>query len=178
MAVPAIVVGAAFCAHAKAEAAAPLAARIGYVDMEEALNRVSDGVKAKKQLKLEFKEKQQRLDILQKKVASMRDELDRERLTLPPDVLKTKERTYRQQLMEVQQRFADFQREMAGREARLTEEIIGRLRGIVRRIGDDEGFALILEKSQEVVLYAPHADDITDRVIKLYDGSSRGKRRR
>ena len=177
MVVLACIAGAAICAHAE-EASGSGSSRIGYVDMGRALNRVSDGVAAKRQLKLEFKERQQRLDILQKELVEMREELDRKRLALSTDVLEAKERAYRQKLMEVQHRFSDFQRKMAEREARLTDEILKNLRGVVRDIGDRGDYALILEKSQEIVLYAPGADDLTDRVIKDYNRSSRGKRRR
>ncbi len=178
MAVLVCIAGAAVCAHAGEPTDAAGGSRIGYVDMGRALNKVSDGVAAKKQLKVEFKERQQRLDILQKELVVMREELDRKRLVLSTEVLDAKERAYRQKLIEVQHRFSDFQRKMAEREARLTDEILKNLRGIVRDIGDREDYALILEKSQEIVLYAPGADDLTDRVIKDYNRGSRGKRRR
>lgn len=152
-------------------------AKIGYVDFNRALNEVSDGKNASKRLKNEFKEKQQKLNLLQEDLASMKEEIDRDRLLLSSDVIKEKERAYRQKLSEVQRRFAEFHREMSEREALLTEEILKRLKSIVRSIGADQGYALILEKSQEIVLYAPAAEDLTDLVIKQYNRSGSKKRR-
>ncbi len=148
--------------------------RIGYVDFTRALNQVSDGRKAKKRLRGEFKEKQDRLNILQSELTKMKEEIERDRLILSTGELKTKERLYRQKLMDVQRRFADFRREMSEREGHLTEEILGRLRKIVQSIGERDGYSLILEKSQELVIYTPAAEDLTDRVIKEYN---RGKKK-
>ena len=64
---------------------------------------------------------------------------------------------------------AAFQREMENREGTLTQRILKKLRNIVNTIGQKEGYSLILEKSQDVVLYAPHGDDITGKVIATYD---------
>ena len=174
----AVIAGTAFCVHALPAYASDAAGRIAYVDLAKALNSTADGIKAKDQLKLEFKEKQQRLDMMQKDIISMREALDRDRLTLSPEALESREKKYRSRLTEVQQRFADYQREIAQREARLTETILSRIRQIVKKIGEQEGYALILEKSQEIVLYAPGANDITDMVLKEYNrGAARGRRR-
>lgn len=178
MAVLALIAGTAICVPAIAADEGASVPRIGYVDIGSALNKVSDGQAAKQQLKLEFREKQQRLGILQKELDAMRDELDRDRIALSSGELEFKERAYRDKLGDVQRRFADFQRDMSEREARLTDEILKRIRQIVSDIGDKEGYALILEKSQEVVLYSPNASDLTGRVIQEYNRGSGGKRGR
>jgi len=177
MAVLALVAGTAICVPARA-ADEVGAARIGYVDIGSALNKVSDGQAAKRQLKLEFKEKQQRLNLMQKELEALRDELDRERIALSSEELESKERAYREKLTDVQRRFADFQRDMGEREARLTDEILKKIRQIVSNIGEEEGYALILERSQDVVLYSPNAGDLTERVIKEYNSGSGSKRGR
>jgi len=40
-------------------------------------------------------------------------------------------------------------------------------------VGADEGFTLILENNEQVVLYASKIIDITDRVIKAYDAQKK-----
>jgi len=150
--------------------------RIGYVDFTRALNQVSDGKEAKKRLRGEFKEKQDRLNNLQSELTKMKEEIERDRMILPTEELQVKEGLYRQKLMDVQRRFADFRREMSEREAHLTEEILERLRKIVKSIGEKEGYTLILEKSQDLVIYTPAAEDLTDRVIKEYNsGAKKGR---
>lgn len=175
----AIIASAAVCVQASTPGADERAerVRIGYVDFTRALNGVSEGMAAKKRLKSEFSERQQRLDKLQQELNAIKDSIDRDRMLLSPEALEAKEKLYRQKYQEVQQQYAVFRREMSDREAHLTEEILARMREVVRGIGEEEGYDLILEKSQDVVLYAPNARDITDRVIESYNrgGSKKGR---
>jgi len=152
-----------------ADGEALLQGRIGYVDFSRALNEVGDGKRAKQRLKIEFQEKQQKLDRLQSELKSMKDNLDRDRLIASDESLKKREEAYNRKFMELQQRLDSFRMEMASKENDLTQDILSRLRTIVRDMGKKEGFTLILEKSQDVVLYAPDGGDLTDRVIAAYD---------
>lgn len=172
IAASACIAGAALPSSAKTQenavSAAPLG-RIGYVDFNRALNEVSDGKEAKKRLRGEFKEKQERLNLLQQELSEMKEKIDRDRLILSSADLEAKEAAYKQKLADVQRRFAEFRREMSEREAHLTGEILKRLHKIVDDLGEEGGYALILEKSQQIVLYAPSAEDLTSTVIKTYN---------
>ncbi len=159
-----------------AEGALQSAVRIGYVDFNRALNTVSDGVAAKKRLREEFKERQQQLDRLQEDLSRIRSELDSQKSSLSPSDMKSREDDYRKKFFELQQMLAAFRREMEIREANLTKDILKKLRTVVQDIGNEEGYSLILEKSQDVVLFAPQGSDLTDRVIAGYD-RGKGKRR-
>jgi outer membrane protein len=43
------------------------------------------------------------------------------------------------------------------------------LQKVVQKLGADEGYTLILEKSQTSVLFASKSIDMTDLAIKAYD---------
>ncbi len=43
------------------------------------------------------------------------------------------------------------------------------LQKVIQKLGADEGYTVILEKNEAIVLYTSKAIDITDRVIKLFD---------
>lgn len=150
-------------------AAAEISGKVACVDFNRALNEVADGKRAKARLKDEFKEKQQQLDRFQKELVEMRAQLDRDRLIISQEALSQKEEKYRQKFSELQQRLEGFKKEISAKEAELTGDILGRLKSIVKDVGAKEGYALILEKSQEVLLYSPEGSDVTDRVIQMYD---------
>lgn len=145
---------------------------VALVDFNRAINEVSDGKRAKQRLKDEFRERQQELDRMQNELKTARDSLDRDRLLLSQEVLEEREGQYRRKFSELQQKLDNSKREMAAKETELTHDILSRLRSIVKEIGKGESYTLILEKSQDVVLFAPEGSDITDRVISLYDGAS------
>lgn len=176
IAAAALLIGAPLRAFSATEALPAGSVKIGYVDFNRALNEVSDGISAKKRLKDEFREKQQRLDILQSELTAMKDDLDKDRMMLSAEAIEVKEKKYREKFVEVEQRYADFRRQVGDKEAHITEEILRRLHEIVRGLGDSEGYSLILEKSQEVVLYAPAAEDLTSRVIALYNSGGARKK--
>lgn len=143
--------------------------RIGYVDFNRALNEVSDGKRAKQRLKDEFEEKQAKLDRLQSELKALKDGIDRDRLIVSEEALRRREEEYQRKFNELQNRLDGFRMEMSTREHNLTNDILSRLRSIVKEIGRDEGYVLILEKSQDVVLYSQDGGDLTDRVISAYD---------
>lgn len=151
--------------------------KFGYVDFNRALNETNEGKSAKSTLEQEFKERQQKLDIVQNELQKMKQDLDKQRLILSPDALKTKEEDYRKKFVELQQKLGTFKQEMAQKEASLTAGLLDKLRGLVKDIGNKEGYTMILEKSQDVVLYAPSINDLTDRVIKLCNSSPKAKRK-
>lgn len=151
---------------------------IGYVDFNRALNEVSDGRRAKKRLKIEYKEKQKQLSKTQKNLKDLKEQIDKNRLTMSDVELKEKEEKYRQKFFQLQQSLAALRSSMATRETHITEEILARLRQIVDEIGNKEGYSLIVEKSQDVVLYTPKGHDLTNAVIKAYDKKHNWKRGR
>ena len=147
--------------------------KFGYIDFNKALNEVNEGKKAKAKLQKEFNEKQKELEKMQNKLKSMKAELEKQRLLLSPEALQKKEEVYRKTFMDMQQKLYAFKQEMANRETAVTQGILDKLKGIVKEIGDDEHYTMILEKSQDVVLYSPSSNDLTDRVIKIFNKSKK-----
>lgn len=154
----------------------PAAQKFGYVDFQRALNEVEEGRKAKAALKSEFEQKQKQLDALQGELETMKADLDKQRLILSADALKDKEEAYRKKFIELTERMNSFKMDLQGKELRLTGGILNALQGIVREIGQKEGYTMILEKSQDVVLYSPADADLTERVIRAYNGLPKAKR--
>lgn len=156
---------------------AQAAERFGYVDFQRALNEVSEGRQAKTQLELTYAQRQRELDKRQTDLEALKQQLEKDRLVLSADALRAKEEEYRQRFMELTQKLGEFKSELAQQEARLTGEILNALRQIVREIGAQEGYTMILEKSQDVVLFSPSDSDLTSRVIKAYNALPKAKRR-
>jgi outer membrane protein len=151
------------------------AMKFGYVDFNRALNETEEGKTAKSTLKAEFNERQQKLDIVQNELKKMKEDLDKQRLILSQDALKAKEDEYRNKFMELQQKLGTFKQEMAQKEAAMTAGLLEKLKGIVKDLGSKNSYTMILEKSQDVVLYAPTINDLTDEVIKICNSTPKAK---
>lgn len=143
--------------------------KFGYVDFNRALNEVDAGKRAKANLKAEFKQKQKKLEMMQKELTAMQKGLEKQRLILSAEALKKKEEVFRKKFIDVNQKLGAYKEEMAKKEIEATGKILLKLRTIVKGIGSKEGYTMILEKSQDVVIYSPPGADLTTRVISTFN---------
>ena len=154
-------------------AAGPVSAandlKIGVVDFQKSLNSVNEGKRAKKNLESEFKRKQKQLEIQQEELKKMRDNLKNQAAVLSEEKLRTKQAAFQQKFMDLRKKAVEYQQEMAKKEAEMSNKILGQLRAIVEDLGKKEGFTLIVERSGDPVLYVDGKEDLTDRVVKLYN---------
>ncbi len=142
--------------------------KVAYVDMARALNEVNDGKVAKNKLKKEFEAKQRRLDTEQKRLKAKKADFDKRVATMRPEVRSQKEQELQRELMGLQQTYVQMQRELMAQEGKLTQEIGGRLKVIVGKIGDKEGYTMILNIADTVLYHKRHMD-ITDQVVRDYN---------
>ncbi len=157
-----------------AAGAADNSIKIGVVNFQEALNGVEQGKTAKANLKSEFDARQKRLDLQQEDLKKMRDELEKKRLVLSPTDLQNKEEAFNKKYLELQKNFADYRQEIVQKEGVFTAAIIKNLKELCAEIGKQDGYALIVESSQDAVLFASAKEDLTSRLIKLYNQRYKG----
>lgn len=151
--------------------------RIGYVDFQRALNEVDEGKQAKAELQRSFQQKQNEVTAMQNELETLQKGLEKDRLILSADALHDKEEAYRKKFIELTQRMNGAKAELAEREADTTKGILGALRATVQKIAAAEQYDLVLERSQDVVLYSPPQADITAQVIREYNKLPKSQRR-
>jgi outer membrane protein len=152
--------------------------KIGVVDMQRALNETEDGRKAQSRLKALFDKRQKTLDKQQKDLRAMKESIEKQRDVLSREVLAKKLEEYQKSFAELQTTYMEFQRELAAKEGELTKGILERMQRIMRRVGQAEGYGLILERSEAGVVFVPSSYDLTDVLIQRYnagEGNDGGK---
>jgi len=145
------------------------AQKIGVVDMQRALMEIEDGRKAKASLKQVFEQKQKVLDKQQADLKALKESLEKQRNVLARDVMEKKLGEYQRAFSELQSTYMAFQQELGAKEGDLTKPIIERLQRIMRRIGQTDGYALILDRGEAGVVYVPSTYDLTDLLIQRYN---------
>jgi outer membrane protein len=148
--------------------------KIGYVDMERALNETEDGKQAKTKLQGMFKEKQTELDRRQEEFKKAKDDYDKQKVMLKPDVQQKREKDLQDRFVELQAVFMKLQKELAQAEAEATKDIFARLTRIIAKVAERDGFAMVLEKSESRILWARPSMDLTNEIIRGYN-SGQGK---
>jgi outer membrane protein len=157
-----------------APAAYAEAVKIGYVDMERALNETEDGKQAKSKLQGLFKAKQTELDKQQEDFKKAKDELDKQKVMLKPEVQRQREKELQDRFVELQATYVKLQKELSQNEAEATKDIFARLQRIIAKIAEKEAFTLVLEKSESRILWAKPSLDLTNELIRAYN-SGEGK---
>ena len=149
--------------------------KIGVVDLQRALNETEDGRKAKNHLKKLFESRQKTLDAQQEKLRKMKEDLEKQKDVLSREVMAKKLEEYQKTFAELQSTYMDYQRELGSKEADLTKDILARMQEIARRIGQKEGYSMILDRGEAGVLYVPSSYDLTDVLIQRYNSGEGAK---
>lgn len=149
--------------------------KIGYVDLRIALNESEQGKKAKIDLESTIKTKQTVIDEKGKSIEKLKGELEKQVSVLSPEARKTKEEEIERNVRDYQRLVQDAQTEVKKKENELTGSILKELREIIEKIGQEEGYTLILENVEGLILYAKKDLDVTDKVIKIYNSRPKKK---
>jgi len=143
--------------------------KIGSVDIQRALNECDAGKEAKKALTKEVEKFQRLVAEKQKELQDMKESLEKQVMMLTPEARGTREKELQTRLRDVQRWGEDAQNEVNQRRAEMERNVLVGLQKVVQKLGADEGYTLILEKSQTSVLFASKSIDMTDLASKAYD---------
>ena len=143
--------------------------KIGFVDLDRALNESRAGKIALEKLQTKIKETESSLLKEKQDLERLRTDIDKKGLLLKETERRKLEKEFQRRVRNYQREMRDSQEELNQRKNELMADILKGLEKVVTAIGKKEKFTLILERSQ--VLYTDQGVDITDTVIKRYDSN-------
>ncbi|MBI1912346.1 MAG: OmpH family outer membrane protein [Deltaproteobacteria bacterium] len=143
--------------------------KIGYANLQKALNECEAGIKAKDNLKDEAQKLENELNAKQEDLKKMKDELDKKANVWNKETRDAKEKEFRTKSQDFQKKFMDYGEQLNKRKQDTEARIIEDLRDVVEEIAKKKGYTYVFEKSVGGLLYAPADSDLTDEVIKTYN---------
>lgn len=143
--------------------------KLGFVDMQKAIQETAAGKKAKKELETEYNSKKKELEKQEADIKKMGEDFEKKSLVMAEDVRLKKQQEIQGQMRKYQELAAKSQMELQKREQENVQPIIKKLRSIIEEIAKKEDFTAILEKSEQSVMWAKKEIDLTERVIKEAD---------
>jgi outer membrane protein len=149
---------------------APAAAaqmRVAVVDTQRAVMETEDGLRAQATLKKLFEKRQRELDKKQKDLQAEREELEKNRAQLSNEAMGKRVEKWQREMAQVQAVFMEYNKELQQKQNELTQPIVQKTVGLIRRLATQEGFDLVLER--QAATYFRADLDLTDRVITLYN---------
>ena len=147
--------------------------KIGYVDLNRALNESAKGKEAVTILEDMVKKKQSSIVEKEKELKSLDDEIAKQSSILNPDAIKEKQ-AKREKLMRNYQRMVkDSQDEVQQKRNDFMEAIVKDLRQTVVRLGKEKGYSIIFERVASGILFIPEEADVTDTLIEEFNKESK-----
>jgi len=147
--------------------------KVGCVDIQKAINECQAGVEAKKVIGKEMEKLQKLFAERQKELQTMKEALEKQAPMMKPDVRASKERDFQTKVRDYQRWLEDNQKEIQQKGMEMERTILQGLQKVIIKIGEEEGYTLVLEKNESIVLFSSKAIDFTDRVIKAYDAQKK-----
>jgi len=155
----------ALCLAAGTASAADV--KIGYVDMQRALNSSEAGKEAKEQLAARLKKYQDEINAKQDELKKLKDELEKQGMLLSETARANKEKDYQQKLKEFQRFTKDAQDELQGKDEEFTRKIIEELEKVIKEFASTNGYTFVFAKNDSLLLYVDTKADVTDDVLKI-----------
>ena len=146
--------------------------KIAVVDTQRAIMETEDGLRMQATLKKLFDSKQQELNKKQTDLQRQREEIDKQAKVLPKDALEKRITDWQKQMMELQQIFVEYNKELEKKQKELTDPVFEKIMQIIKRLATSENIDLVVDKA--TVAYVRGDLDLTDRCIQMYNSGSGG----
>ena len=147
--------------------------KIGWVDMQKAAMECNAGKEAQKTLTEEAEKIQRLANEKGKELQQMKESLEKQVLMLDPKVRAAREKELQTKLRDFQRWGEDVQKELDQKRIEMERNISSGLVKVAQEIGAKEGYTVILEKNENIVLFASKSTDVTDLVIKACDAQKK-----
>jgi outer membrane protein len=151
---------------------APLAAqnvKVGVVDLQKFQKNSKAFQKASVGVKKKFDDMQQKLNDERNTVAKLDEELKKQSMMLSLDAQEDKKRELEKKQRQFKFMYDEFSQEMKDTEMEAIKRVMKELEKVVEKIGEKEGYTIILERRTLGLLYFNNTIDLTDRVTDAYD---------
>ncbi|UXR64032.1 OmpH family outer membrane protein [Bdellovibrio bacteriovorus] len=142
--------------------------KVGFVDMQKAIQSTSAGKKAKTELETEFNKKKKELEKKEADLKKMGEDLEKKKSVLSEEALGKKQAEFQEEMLKYRDVVGKSQLEIQKKERELTAPILEKMKKVITKLAKDKGYTLVIENSQ-MVLYATPDADMTEDVIKAFE---------
>jgi len=144
--------------------------KIGVLDFQKVLETSEPGKAAIAEFQDQGKKFEAELKAKGEELEGIKKKLDADALVMAKEARQQKEQELDKQIVE----YRTQQQKYVGEIRQLEQKAVGRIQkevfGLVQEYAKKEGYTLIVEKRVGGVIFAAGGMDITDTIIKLYDG--------
>jgi outer membrane protein len=148
--------------------------RIGIVHVQTALLKTRDGRAAAAELQRKAGSREQGLKKLQSDIAALREELKKSSVIGSQSRKDTLAQEIEHKTKLFNRELEDLQTELDQEQSRVLNDLGTRMLNIIRKFATSAGYGLVIDTSasQNPVLFASEALDVSGEVVRMFDESS------
>jgi outer membrane protein len=144
--------------------------KIGVIDAQRIFERASAGKKAKDNLLSFSKNRQTLLEMEEKELRRMEEDLVKQATILSSTARREREEQFRRRVQEYQQKAADLNREVQEKQKDVLEGFRDKVEIVAAKVGKRLGLQIIVDKSKGgPTLYHEESLDISNQVVEEFD---------
>lgn len=148
-------------------------AAIGYVDMQQVIERSKLGQKAHATLKEQFAEPQEALAKEEQAILQLQESTDRDSALMSEEELTKRKNEIKERVQKIQRSATTAQQELAREQAKLGAGIITPAKDVITKLAKEKGLGAVFERNQSGLLYIEDGLNLTDEVIKRLDAETK-----
>ncbi|HOJ42908.1 MAG TPA: OmpH family outer membrane protein [Syntrophorhabdaceae bacterium] len=148
---------------------------IAYVDIGKVIMESDKGKQAKKTMDEEIAKIRKDLSSKQEELQKLKDSIDKQGAALKPEVKEEKQKLYNKKLKDYQNLENEYQGDMQQKIAEFEQKLVNEIMEVIKKIGDEGKYTVILQKHPAIILYAAPSIDITNKVIEVYNKQAKEK---
>ncbi|MFQ5560860.1 MAG: OmpH family outer membrane protein [Nitrospinota bacterium] len=145
---------------------------LAIVDLQAALNTSEPGKKAMAELKSRMDNEYANIKKKEQDLKAIEDLINRQGLLMKESEKRQKEEEYLGKRKSLERAKEDLRENLTRIERQITQKIIKELVTVTRKVGQEEGYSIIIEKGQGVI-YSIDNVNITDKVIQRYNDTKK-----
>jgi Skp family chaperone for outer membrane proteins len=150
---------------------APAGAKIGVVDIQQAILDTSEGKQAVEDLQKKYQPRETEIQQRQQDVQQLQQQLQKQLTTLSADEQRRMQHELQEKQTVLQRLEQDAQSSFQYDRNTLMQELGQKMVKVINQYASTHGFSLVIDGSQVPVYYAAKGVDITPEIVKLYNSS-------
>jgi outer membrane protein len=161
---------------ARAEAASHNGARIAVIDPQRILEETEVGRKAKESLTNFMKNRQSLIELEEKELKRMEEDLVKQASVLSSGARREREEMFRRRAIEFQQKANELNREIQEKQKEVLEAFREKVERVVAKVAQQMGLLVVMEKGRGgPTVYNDSSLDISPQVIEEFNRMTPGK---
>jgi outer membrane protein len=154
------------CAAARADT-------IGYVNMQQVIEKSKLGSRVQEQLRKDFEPKARPFAEEEKAIKQAQAALARDAALMSKDQLEKKQAELKKRIEAFEKNAVPVQKELLKAQQERSREVLIPAQKAVEKVAREKKLTLVVERSLEGLLYLDKSADITDAIIKEMDESNK-----